>query len=128
MVTTLASIFGVVAALLAAIGIYGLMSFNVARRTREIAVRMALGANGGMVTWMVLREVLALAGAGIAVALPAAWVLMGLVQSQLFGVKPHDPGSLWMAAAILGIVALLAGYLPVRRAAAIEPMTALRME
>src|SRR6202020_1365699 len=105
MVTTLAAIFGVAAALLAAIGIYGLMSFTVARRTREIAVRMALGANGGMVTWMVLRQVVALAGAGIAVALPAAWVLMGLVQSQLFGVKPDDPMSLWMAAAILGIVA-----------------------
>jgi len=128
MVTTLAAIFGVVAALLAAIGIYGLMSFTVARRTREIAVRMALGANGGMVTWMVLRQVLALAGAGIAVALPAAWVLMGLVQSQLYGVKPNDPASLGMAAGILGIVALFAGYLPVRRAAAIEPMDALRSE
>jgi predicted permease len=128
MVTTLASIFGAVAALLAAIGIYGLMSFNVARRTREIAVRMALGANSGTVTWMVLREVLALAGAGIAVALPAAWALMGLVQSQLFGVKPHDPVSLWMAAGILALVALFAGYLPVRRAAAIEPMAALRAE
>jgi predicted permease len=128
MVTTLASIFGVVAALLAAIGIYGLMSFNVARRTREIAVRMALGANSGTVTWMVLREVLALAGAGIAVALPAAWALMGLVQSQLFGVKPHDPVSLWVAAGILALVALFAGYLPVRRAAAIEPMAALRAE
>jgi predicted permease len=128
MVTTLASIFGVVAGLLAAIGIYGLMAFNVARRTREIAVRMALGANGRMVTWMVLREVLALAATGIALALPIAWVLMGLVQSQLFGVKPHDAVSLWMAPAILAAVALLAGYLPVRRVSAIEPMTALRTE
>jgi predicted permease len=128
MVTILASIFGVVAALLAAIGIYGLMAFQVARRTREIAVRIALGANGGMVTWMVLREVLALAGAGIALALPAAWALMGVVQAQLYGVKPHDPASLWAAAGILGVVALLAGYLPVRRVAAIEPMSALRAE
>jgi ABC-type antimicrobial peptide transport system permease subunit len=100
----------------------------VARRTREIAVRMALGANGGMMTWMVLREVLALAGAGIALALPAAWVVMGVVQTQLYGVKPHDPASLWAAAGILGVVALLAGYLPVRRVAAIEPMSALRAE
>jgi ABC-type antimicrobial peptide transport system permease subunit len=104
------------------------MSFNVARRTREIAVRMALGADGRTVTWMVLREVLALAAAGIAVALPAAWVLMGLVQSQLFGVQPHDPVSLWMAAGILALVALLAGYVPVRRVAAIQPMAALRSE
>jgi len=81
-----------------------------------------------MVTWMVLREVLALAAAGIALALPAAWVFMGLVQSQLYGVKPHDPASLWMAAGILALVALLAGYLPVRRVAAIEPMAALRAE
>jgi ABC-type lipoprotein release transport system permease subunit len=128
MVTTLASIFGVVAALLAAVGIYGLMAFNVARRTPEIAVRMALGANRGTVTWMVMRQVLALAGAGIALALPAAWALMGLVQSQLFGVKPHDPVSLSIAAATLAAVALLAGYLPVRRAAAIEPMAALRTD
>jgi predicted permease len=128
MVTTLAAIFGVVAALLAAIGIYGLMAFNVARRTREIAVRMALGADGGMVTWMVLREVLLLTTVGIALALPAAWVLMGVVQSQLFRVKPHDPASLTGAAVILAVVALLAGYLPVRRAARIEPMAALRAE
>ena len=128
MVTMLASVFGVVAALLAAVGIYGLMAFNVARRTPEIAVRMALGANRGSVTWMVVRQVLALAGAGIALALPAAWALMGLVQSQLFGVKPHDPVSLSIAAAILAAVALLAGYLPVRRASAIEPMAALRTD
>ena len=128
MVTMLASIFGVIAALLAAVGIYGLMAFNVARRTPEIAVRMALGANRGTVTWMVMRQVLALAGAGIALALPAAWALMGLVQSQLFGVKPHDPVSLSIAAATLAAVALLAGYLPVRRAAAIEPMAALRTD
>jgi len=128
MVTTLASIFGVVAALLAAVGIYGLMAFNVARRTPEIAVRMALGANGGTVTWMVMRQVLALAGAGIALALPAAWALMGVVQAELFGVKPHDPASLVVAGAALAAVALLAGYLPVRRAAAIEPMAALRTD
>ena len=76
----------------------------------------------------VMRQVLALAAAGIALALPAAWALMGLVQSQLFGVKPHDPVSLSIAAATLAGVALLAGYLPVRRAAAIEPMAALRTD
>ena len=128
MVTTLAAIFGAVAALLAAVGIYGLMSFNVTRRTREIAVRMALGADTGSVTWMVLRQVLLLGGAGIALALPLAWMLMGVVQSQLFGVRPHDPASLGIAVAILAVVAVVAGYLPVRRAARVEPMAALRGE
>jgi predicted permease len=128
MVTTLATIFGIVAALLAAVGIYGLMSFNVARRTPEIAVRMALGANAGSVTWMVLRHVLLLAAAGIAIAMPAAWAFMGVAQSELFGVRPHDPVSLWMAAGILALVALFAGYLPIRRVSRIEPMTALRSE
>jgi ABC-type antimicrobial peptide transport system permease subunit len=128
MVTTLASIFGAVAALLAAIGIYGLMSFSVARRTREIDVRMALGADAGSVAWMVLRQVLLLGGAGIALALPVAWTLMGVVQSQLFGVQPHDPASLGMAAAILAAAAVVAGYLPVRRAARVEPIAALRAE
>jgi ABC-type antimicrobial peptide transport system permease subunit len=77
---------------------------------------------------MVMRQILALAGAGIALALPAAWVLMGVVQAELFGVKPHDPVSLSIAAGTLAAVALLAGYLPVRRAAAIEPMAALRTD
>jgi predicted permease len=128
MVTLLTTLFGVMAAMLSAIGIYGVMSFRVARRTREIAVRMALGARRGSVTWMVMREVLLLALAGIALALPAAWFLMGLVQSQLFGVAPHDPASLATASGMLALVALAAGYLPVRRAAGIEPMNALRTE
>ena len=96
-------------------------SFNMARRTREIAVRMALGARNGRVQCLVMREVLTLAGVGVAMAVPAAWALARLVQAQLYGVKPGDVGSIWMTA-------LLAGYLPVRRAAGIDPMQALRSE
>ena len=123
--TLLASLVGAIAAVLAAIGIYGVMSFSAARRTREIAVRMALGAQRGSVTWMVLREVSLLALAGIVLALPAAWFLMEMVQSQLFGVAPHDAATLAGAAAM---VAVAAGYLPVRFAAGVDPMSALRME
>ena len=128
LLTRLTSVFGSVATILAAIGIYGLMSFNVARRTREIAVRMALGADGRRVRWLVMREVLTLAGMGMGIALPAAWALSQLVQAQLYGVKPGDAGSMWLAVAALAVVAMLAGYLPVRRAAGIEPMRALRSE
>jgi predicted permease len=128
MLTSLTSVFGSLATILAAIGIYGLMSFNVARRTREIAVRMALGAPTGSVKWLVMREVLTLAGAGVAIALPAAWALARLVEAQLYGVKPGDAVSSSLAVAALAAVALLAGYLPVRRAAGIEPMQALRSE
>jgi predicted permease len=128
MLTSLTSVFGALATALAAIGIYGLMSFSVARRTREIAVRMALGARSGSVQWLVMREVLTLAGMGVAIALPAAWALARLVQTQLYGVKAGDLGSTWMTVAALTAVALLAGYLPVRRAAGIDPMQALRSE
>ncbi|HLK70187.1 MAG TPA: ABC transporter permease [Bryobacteraceae bacterium] len=125
---SLTSAFGALATILAAIGIYGLMSFNVARRTREIAVRMALGARSSSVKWLVMRETLMLTGVGMAAALPASWVLTRLVEAQLYGVKAGDPGSLWLAVAALALVAALAGYLPVRRAAGIEPTQALRAE
>ncbi|HUK14983.1 MAG TPA: FtsX-like permease family protein, partial [Bryobacteraceae bacterium] len=128
MIASLTSAFGLVAVVLAAIGIFGLMSFTVARRTREIAVRMALGARGGSVRWLIMREVLALAGFGVAIALPAAWALARLVQSQLYGVKPNDGAGIWLAVAALSVVAILSTYLPVRRAAAIDPMQALRAE
>ena len=128
MLTSLTSVFGLLATILAAIGIYGLLSFSVARRTREIAVRMALGARSGSVKWLVMREVLTLAGVGVAIALPAAWALTRLVEAQLYGVKSGDTVSMVLAATVLAAVALAAGYLPVRRAARIEPMQALRSE
>jgi len=104
------------------------MAFMVARRTREIGIRMALGARGGSVVWLVMREVLLLSAAGLALGLPAAWALTRLVETQLFGVKATDP--IAMAAAVLGIggVATLSGYLPARRATSIDPMRALRFE
>jgi ABC-type antimicrobial peptide transport system permease subunit len=128
LLATLSSVFGCLATLLAALGLYGVMAFMVARRTREIGIRMALGAGQGSVVWMVLRETLTLAGIGVALGLAGAYAVTRLIQTQLFGVKPTD--LLTMAAASLGIAAVtaLAGYIPARRATGIDPMSALRWE
>jgi predicted permease len=128
LVATLSTGFGILATLLAAIGLYGVMAYMVAQRTREIGVRMALGAGSGDVLWLVMKDVLVLAGIGIAVGLPAAWALTRMVKSQLYGIQPND--MLTIVAATLGIacVALLAGYVPVRKATRVEPMIALRWE
>jgi predicted permease len=128
MMTVLTSAFGGVATLLAAFGLYGLMSFNVARRTREIAVRMALGAEAGSVIWLVMKEVLALVIGGACLAIPAARALTALVRSQLYGVAPDDVASIVAATASLALVALVAAYIPLRRAARIDPMRVLRSE
>jgi len=114
--------------MLAAIGLYGVMAYSVTRRTREIGVRMALGAEPGQVRWMVLKEVLILAGLGFAVALPVAYGLGRFIGSQLFGVTPNDPSVMVLATVALAAVALLAGYLPARRATQIDPIEALRYE
>jgi predicted permease len=128
LLATLSSVFGCLATLLAALGLYGVMAFMVARRTREIGIRMALGAGRGTVVWMVLRETLVLAGTGVGVGLAGAYAVTRLIQAQLFGVAPTD--LLTMAAASLGIAAVtaLAGYIPARRATGIDPMNALRWE
>ena len=104
------------------------MSYTVARRTREIGLRMALGAARGSVLWMVLREVAALTIAGILAGLPAALAVSRLIESQLFGLSSTDPLTLALAAIVLTLVALSAGYLPARRATRIDPMLALRAE
>src|SRR5450755_4151408 len=128
LVATLSTGFGILATLLAAIGLYGVMAYMVAQRTREIGVRMALGAASGDVLWLVMKDVVVLAGIGIAVDLPAAWALTRMVKSQLYGIQPND--MLTIVAATLGIacVALLPGYVPARKAVRVEPMIALRWE
>jgi len=127
-VATLSTAFGVLATLLAVIGLYGVMAYTVARRTREIGVRMALGAVEGDVMWLVMREVLALVGAGVAVGLASAWGLHRLLGNQLYGVSAADPITIAGAAALLATVALVAGYIPARRATSVNPVLALRYE
>jgi ABC-type antimicrobial peptide transport system permease subunit len=118
----------VLATVLAAIGLYGLMAFNVAQRMPEIGIRMALGARRANVAWLVMREVLLLVGTGAAIALPAAWGLTRFVRSQLYDIQPNDPLIIAASVGLLAIVAVMAGYLPARRAARVDPIQALRYE
>ena len=128
LLATLSGAFGLLATLLAALGLYGVMAYMVERRTREIGIRMALGAAGGNVVWLVMREVLALSVAGLALGLLGALGLTRLIEAQLFGLHASDPRTLMLACAAIGGVAGLAGYVPARRATAIDPMRALRFE
>ena len=128
LVALLSTGFGFLATVLAAIGLYGVMAYTVARRTREIGIRMAIGAARKDVLWLVLREVMVLLGIGIAIALPAAWILTQTVRSQLYGIQPSDPVSMAAATLAIAAVAVLAGYLPARRATRVDPMCALRYE
>jgi ABC-type antimicrobial peptide transport system permease subunit len=128
MIAALSSFFGGLATLLAAIGLYGVMAYSVSRRTREIGLRMALGAERGHVVWLVMREVTLLAGIGIAVALPIAYGLGRAVNSQLYGVQPADFAVLAGGTVLLALVAGVAGYVPARRASRVDPLIALRYE
>jgi predicted permease len=128
LIATLSAAFGALATMLAVIGLYGVMAYTVARRTREIGVRMALGAAQGDVVWLVMREVLVLVGSGIVLGLAASWALGRLIASQLYGVTANDPQTIAAASGLLLFVALLAGYLPARRATRVNPVLALRYE
>jgi len=128
LVAMLSAFFGALATLLAAIGLYGVMAYTVSRRTREIGLRMALGAARREVLGMVMREVGLLALLGVAIALPTAFALNRLIQAQLYNVKGNDPAIFAIASALIVAVAAAAGLIPAIRATRIDPMTALRNE
>jgi ABC-type antimicrobial peptide transport system permease subunit len=128
MMATLGTGFGALALALAAVGIYGLLGYGVARRTREIGIRMALGAKPAGVIGLILRGAHAPLVAGIALGLPAAWALSRLFASMLFGLTPADPIAIGGATVLLVLVAHAAAYLPARRAARVDPLIALRSE
>ena len=124
----LGTTFAALALIIACVGLYGTMSYGVARRTREIGIRVALGARRGGVVWMVMREVLALTAIGLAISIPLARGASQFVASFLFDIKPNDPRAITLAVITLLGAALLAGYAPARRASRIDPTTALRHE
>jgi ABC-type antimicrobial peptide transport system permease subunit len=128
MVAALSAAFGLLATLLAAVGLYGVMSYSVARRTREIGIRLALGAPRERVLTMVLREVGVLGAWGLGLGLPLSLALSRLLSAQLFGLPPHDPATLGAATVLLACVTVLAGLVPARRAMRVDPMLALRYE
>jgi predicted permease len=128
LIARLSAFFGLLAAFLVCIGIYGLLSYAVARRTSEIGVRMALGARRSSVLWLILREILALVAIGIAIGAPIALAGSSLVAKLLYGLSPTDPISLLAAMAMLSVIAAFAGYLAARKASLVEPTVALRCE
>jgi predicted permease len=128
LIARLVGAFGLLALVLACVGLYGILSQAVARRTNEVGIRMALGANRGNVLGMVLREAGILVAVGIAIGIPGALIASRLLTSQLFGVSPFDPLTLAGSALLLSVVAIAAAFVPARRASRIEPMRALRAE
>jgi macrolide transport system ATP-binding/permease protein len=124
----LCTAFAILALVITCVGLYGSVTYNVTRRTGEIGIRMALGAQRPTVLWMILREVFALAAAGLVIGIPAAFATSKLVASFLFEMKPNDPRALTFAVITLATAALLAGYVPARKASQIDPMVALRHE
>ena len=128
MLTTLCGFFGVLALLLSAVGLYGVMAHSVMRRVREIGIRMALGARRGEVLWLILREVTVMVGVGALIGLPAALGLTRMLTAYLFGLTPQDPSSIVSSVLVLLAVTAVAGFIPARRATRVDPMIALRYE
>jgi ABC-type antimicrobial peptide transport system permease subunit len=127
-IALLAMSFGVLAVLLAAIGLYGVLAYSTAQRTREIGIRMAVGAQRSSVVRLVLSDVLWLTGITVVLTVPLSLLFANMLRSQLFGVSPFDPLTLLGATLLIVLVALLSAALPAKRAASIEPMKALRTE
>jgi predicted permease len=128
MLALLATFFGALALILACIGLYGVMAYRVVRRTREIGIRIAVGARQQSVVWMMVRETLLLVAIGAALGTLASLAANRYVAGQLFGVTPRDPVAIGVALSVLGIVTMIAGYVPARRASRIDPVKALRAE
>ncbi|HXB74345.1 MAG TPA: ABC transporter permease [Candidatus Acidoferrales bacterium] len=128
LIATLSGMFSILALVLSAIGLYGVMSYAVSRRVREIGIRMALGAEAGKIVGLVLKEAALLVTAGVLVGLPAAYAAARIVSGLLYGVNPADPASALLATAALGLVAMAAAWIPARRAARVSPTVALRCE
>ena len=128
LVTQLVSFFGMLGLLLSCVGLYGIMGHAVGRRTNEIGIRLALGAQRGNILWMVMKESLVLVALGLAIGLPASWAAGKLISSQLFGLQTGDPLTLVTAVTLLSVVGALSGYLPARRASRVDPLISLRYE
>jgi ABC-type antimicrobial peptide transport system permease subunit len=125
---TLFGTFGFIGLILAAVGLYGVMSYSVSRRRREIGIRMALGAKPRSVERLVLRQGMVLTIIAVALGWPAAWMLSRMASSFLYGIQPHDALTFALVPPFLAVIALVACYIPARRAASIDPMQALRTE
>jgi predicted permease len=128
LIALLSAGFGLLATVLASIGLYGVMAFVVARRKKELGIRLALGAQPGVLIWMVMREVLLLLAIGLAIGVPAALALGQLVSTQLYGIQPHDPWIAGTTMLVLALVSAAAGLIPAHRASRIDPILALRYE
>ena len=128
LIALLSAGFGLLATVLASVGLYGVMAFVVARRRKELGIRLALGAQPGLVIWLVMSEVLLLLAIGLAVGIPAAMLLGRYVSSQLYGIQAQDPVIAGATTVLLTLVSAAAGFIPAHRASRIDPILALRHE